>query len=87
MRRARPPLPAASAGGRLLARALASAAGRPSSSGVTPAAYAAALAAEAASGCAPGPRVHYDPRYYAANVLDPDGYCLEFVFKSWQHPR
>ena len=28
---------------------------------------------------------YYDPRYYAANVLDPDGYSLEFVYKSWQH--
>jgi len=24
--------------------------------------------------------------YYAGNVFDPDGYSLEFVFKSWQHP-
>ncbi len=23
--------------------------------------------------------------YYAANVLDPDGYSLEFVYKNWQH--
>ena len=22
---------------------------------------------------------------YAAQVADPDGYTLEFVFKSWQH--
>jgi catechol 2,3-dioxygenase-like lactoylglutathione lyase family enzyme len=51
------------------------------------AAYDAALAAGAVSDCAPGPRVHYDPRYYAANVLDPDGHSLEFVFKSWQHGR
>jgi len=29
----------------------------------------------------------YDPRYYAGNVFDPDGYSLEFVFKSWQHPK
>ena len=29
-------------------------------------------------------RLYYDPRYYAANVLDPDGYSLEFVYKSWQ---
>jgi hypothetical protein len=29
----------------------------------------------------------YDPRYYAGNVFDPDGYSLEFVFKSWQHPQ
>ena len=35
---------------------------------------------------APGPQLHYDPRYYAAQVRDPDGYSLEFVYKSWQHP-
>jgi catechol 2,3-dioxygenase-like lactoylglutathione lyase family enzyme len=51
------------------------------------AAYAAAMAAGATDNGAPGPRLHYDPRYYAANVLDPDGYSLEFVFKSWQHPQ
>jgi catechol 2,3-dioxygenase-like lactoylglutathione lyase family enzyme len=51
------------------------------------AAYAAAMAAGAADNGPPGPRAHYDPRYYAANVLDPDGYSLEFVFKSWQHPQ
>jgi catechol 2,3-dioxygenase-like lactoylglutathione lyase family enzyme len=49
------------------------------------AAYAAAIAAGAADNGAPGARLHYDPRYYAANVLDPDGYSLEFVHKSWQH--
>ena len=26
-----------------------------------------------------------DPRYYTANVFDPDGYSLEAVYKSWQH--
>jgi hypothetical protein len=36
---------------------------------------------------APSARLYYDPRYYAANVLDPDGYSLEFVYKSWQHPQ
>ena len=36
---------------------------------------------------APGARLHYDPNYYAANVLDPDGYSLEFVYKNWQHAR
>jgi len=51
------------------------------------AAYAAAMAAGATDNGAPGPRLHYDPRYYAANVLDLDGYSLEFVFKSWQHPQ
>lgn len=49
------------------------------------AAYAAAMAAGAKDNGPPGARLHYDPRYYAANVLDPDGYSLEFVYKSWQH--
>ena len=49
------------------------------------AAYAAALAAGANGNGVPGARLHYDPRYYAANVLDPDGYSLEFVYKNWQH--
>nr|WP_314543265.1 VOC family protein [uncultured Massilia sp.] len=49
------------------------------------AAHAAALAAGATDNGAPGARLHYDPRYYAANVLDPDGISLEFVYKSWQH--
>jgi catechol 2,3-dioxygenase-like lactoylglutathione lyase family enzyme len=48
------------------------------------AAYAAAMAAGATDNGAPGARVYYDPRYYAANVLDLDGYSLEFVYKSWQ---
>ena len=50
-------------------------------------AYAAAMVAGARDNGAPGARLHYDPRYYAANVIDPDGYSLEFVFKSWQHAR
>jgi catechol 2,3-dioxygenase-like lactoylglutathione lyase family enzyme len=49
------------------------------------AAYAAAIAAGATDNGQPGARLHYDPRYYAANVLDPDSYSLEFVYKSWQH--
>jgi catechol 2,3-dioxygenase-like lactoylglutathione lyase family enzyme len=49
------------------------------------AAYAAAMAAGATDKDAPGARLYYDPGYYAANVLDPDGYSLEFVYKSWQH--
>jgi catechol 2,3-dioxygenase-like lactoylglutathione lyase family enzyme len=49
------------------------------------AAYAAAIAAGGTDNGAPGVRAYYDPRYYAANVLDPDGYSLEFVYKSWQH--
>jgi catechol 2,3-dioxygenase-like lactoylglutathione lyase family enzyme len=48
-------------------------------------AYAAALAHGAVDNGAPGARLHYDPNYYAANVLDPDGYSLEFVYKNWQH--
>jgi catechol 2,3-dioxygenase-like lactoylglutathione lyase family enzyme len=48
-------------------------------------AYVAALAAGGTDNGAPGVRLYYDPRYYAANVLDPDGYSLEFVYKSWQH--
>jgi catechol 2,3-dioxygenase-like lactoylglutathione lyase family enzyme len=49
------------------------------------AAYAAAMAAGATDNGAPEARLYYDPRYYAANVFDPDGYSLEFVYKSWQH--
>ena len=55
------------------------------SQGEVDAAYAAAMAAGAKDNGAPGTRLYYDPRYYAANVLDPDGYSLEFVYKSWQH--
>jgi len=49
------------------------------------AAHAAAIAAGATDNGAPAARLYYDPRYYAANVLDPDGYSIEFVYKSWQH--
>jgi hypothetical protein len=48
------------------------------------AAYAAAIEAGAADNGVPAARVYYDP-HCAANVLDPDGYSLEFVYKSWQH--
>lgn len=48
-------------------------------------AYAAAIAAGGSDNGTPGIRTYYDPRYYAANVLDPDGYSIEFVYKSWQH--
>lgn len=51
------------------------------------AAYAAAMAAGATDNGPPGARLHYDPRYYAANFYDPDGYSIEVVFKSWQHPQ
>jgi len=50
-------------------------------------AHAAALAAGGTQIHPPGPQLHYDPRYYAAQVRDPDGYSLEFVFKSWQHEQ
>ena len=46
----------------------------------------AAMTAGATDNGKPGVRLYYDPRYYAANVLDPDGYSLEVVFKPWQHP-
>ena len=49
------------------------------------AAYAAAIAAGATDKGAPSARLYYDPRYYAANVLDLDGYSIEFVYKNWQH--
>ncbi|MFS2222571.1 VOC family protein [Pantoea sp. B65] len=49
------------------------------------AAHAEALAAGATEIHPPGAQRHYDPRYYAAQVRDPDGYHLEFVYKSWQH--
>ena len=48
-------------------------------------AYSAAIQAGARDNGAPGARLYYDPRYYAAGVVDPDGYTLEFVYKSWQH--
>jgi catechol 2,3-dioxygenase-like lactoylglutathione lyase family enzyme len=49
------------------------------------AAYRAALAAGATGNGAPGVRLYYSPRYHAANILDPDGYSIEFVYKNWQH--
>jgi len=47
--------------------------------------YAAAIAAGATDNGAPGERTYYAPGYYAANVLDPDGYSLEFTYKAWLH--
>jgi len=47
--------------------------------------YAAAMAAGARDNGAAGARLHYDSRYFAANVFDSDGYSLEAVYKSWQH--
>jgi len=48
------------------------------------AAYAAAMAAGATDNGGPSERLYYGPGYYAANVFDPDGYSLEFVYKAWQ---
>ena len=56
-------------------------------SGEVDAAYAAAMAAGASDNGKPSARLYYDPRYYAGNVFDPDGYSLEFVYKSWQHQK
>lgn len=42
--------------------------------------HAAALAAGGTDNGAPGLRPHYHPRYYAAFILDPDGYNIEAVF-------
>ena len=49
------------------------------------AAFAAAMTAGASEIHPPGAQLHYDPRYYAAQVRDLDGYSLEFVYKEWQH--
>lgn len=54
--------------------------------------YEAAISDGATSndsmGGPPGPRTWYDSQgaYYAANVLDPNGYSLEFTYKKFQHP-
>jgi catechol 2,3-dioxygenase-like lactoylglutathione lyase family enzyme len=50
------------------------------------AAYAAAMAAGATDNGPPAERKYYAPGYYAGNVLDPDGYSLEFVHKSYLDP-
>jgi catechol 2,3-dioxygenase-like lactoylglutathione lyase family enzyme len=44
--------------------------------------HAAALAAGAIDNGAPGWRPHYHPGYYAAFVLDPDGYNIEAVYHA-----
>jgi catechol 2,3-dioxygenase-like lactoylglutathione lyase family enzyme len=41
--------------------------------------YAAAIAAGATDNGGPGIRPHYDPDYYGAFVLDPDGHNIEAV--------
>jgi catechol 2,3-dioxygenase-like lactoylglutathione lyase family enzyme len=42
--------------------------------------YRAAIEAGGKDNGLPGPRPHYHPGYYAAFVLDPDGYNIEAVF-------
>ena len=44
--------------------------------------HAAALTHGGADNGAPGPRPHYGPDYYAAFVIDPDGYHLEAVLNA-----
>lgn len=43
--------------------------------------YAAALSAGGRNNGPPGLRPHYSPTYYAAFVIDPDGYRLEAVYQ------
>lgn len=44
--------------------------------------YAAAIAAGGIDNGAPGVRPHYDPNYYGAFVLDPDGLNVEAVCRT-----
>lgn len=44
--------------------------------------YDVAIAAGAKDNISPRARVEYFPGYYAADVLDPDGYSFEVVHKS-----
>ena len=44
--------------------------------------YAAAIAAGAKDNGPPGLRPHYDPNYYGAFVLDPDGHNVEAVCRA-----
>jgi hypothetical protein len=53
------------------------------SNNLVDATYAAAMAAGATDNGAPAERTYHEPGYYTANVLDPDGYSLEFVHKSY----
>ena len=46
--------------------------------------YRAAIEAGGKDNGPPGPRPHYHPGYYAAFVLDPDGYNIEAVFHGEQ---
>jgi len=42
----------------------------------------AAIAADTKDDISPRARLEYYPGYYAADVLDPDGYTFEVVHKS-----
>ena len=44
--------------------------------------HAEALAHGGVDNGAPGPRPHYGPHYYAAFVIDPDGYHVEAVLNA-----
>ena len=44
--------------------------------------YQAAMGAGATDNISPRARLEYYPGYYAADVLDPDGYSFEVVHKS-----
>ena len=44
--------------------------------------HAAALAHGGTDNGGPGPRPHYGPNYYAAFVIDPDGYHVEVVMNA-----
>jgi catechol 2,3-dioxygenase-like lactoylglutathione lyase family enzyme len=44
--------------------------------------YAAAIAAGARDNISPRIRSEYDDMYYAADILDPDGYSVEVVIKN-----
>ena len=45
--------------------------------------FAAALAAGAKDNISPRFRTEYHPRYYAADVFDPDGYTFEVVHRGY----
>ena len=44
--------------------------------------YEAAMSAGATANISPRARLEYYPGYYAADVIDPDGYSFEVVHKS-----
>ncbi len=48
--------------------------------------FAASIAADGIENGAPGLRPHYHPNYYAAFVLDPDGYNIEAVCHAADGP-